>query len=424
MEEILAGKIQPGDVVVIRYEGPKGGPGMREMLAITGAMKGAGRGDDAALVTDGRFSGGTQGFCVGHVAPEAVDGGPIAFVADGDRIVIDAVAHTIELLVDDAELARRKANWKLPEPRYTSGFLAKYAKLAQGAETGAITNVLSPRAGDPGSRGGAAACSRQRALDREIASVHAPDTWFLKRGTTPAALRHALVGNQFTAARRRQADLPRHRRPDTRLGVHLGMSGRVIVDDEEAGDPLVYASNRRVAKWHRFGVHFADGGSFMLRDPRRLGAAELDPDESRLGPDALTLTARAARSRARHAHRAGQGGADGPGPDRRARQPAGRRSVVARRASIRRDPPSTSITDERRGSTGRSATRCACSAGAAGRTPATCPAISTCRARETARRSFGARSPGARPTRARCISTEPRVSSDLSSTKPCAPGLR
>ena len=90
MEAILAGKIQPGDVVVIRYEGPKGGPGMREMLAVTGAMKGAGRGDDAALVTDGRFSGGTHGFCVGHVAPEAVDGGPIAFVADGDRIVIDA----------------------------------------------------------------------------------------------------------------------------------------------------------------------------------------------------------------------------------------------------------------------------------------------------------------------------------------------
>jgi dihydroxy-acid dehydratase len=141
MEEILAGKIQAGDVVVIRYEGPKGGPGMREMLAITGAMKGAGRGADAALVTDGRFSGGTHGFCVGHVAPEAVDGGPIAFVADGDRIVIDAGAHTVELMVDAAELKRREANWKLPEPLYTSGFLAKYAKLAQGAETGAITNA-------------------------------------------------------------------------------------------------------------------------------------------------------------------------------------------------------------------------------------------------------------------------------------------
>jgi dihydroxy-acid dehydratase len=140
MEAILAGKIQPGDVVVIRYEGPKGGPGMREMLAVTGAMKGAGRGADAALITDGRFSGGTHGFCVGHIAPEAVDGGPIAFVRDGDRIVIDATAHTIELMVDPAELEARKADWKLPEPRYTSGFLAKYAKLAQGAETGAITN--------------------------------------------------------------------------------------------------------------------------------------------------------------------------------------------------------------------------------------------------------------------------------------------
>jgi dihydroxy-acid dehydratase len=141
MAEILDGKIQAGDVVVIRYEGPKGGPGMREMLAVTGAMKGAGRGADAALVTDGRFSGGTHGFCVGHVAPEAVDGGPIAFVRDGDRIVIDAQNHTIDLDVDAQELARRQADWKLPEPRYTSGFLAKYARLAQGAEKGAITNI-------------------------------------------------------------------------------------------------------------------------------------------------------------------------------------------------------------------------------------------------------------------------------------------
>ncbi|MGZ6926200.1 MAG: dihydroxy-acid dehydratase [Acidimicrobiia bacterium] len=140
MEAILAGKIDPGDIVVIRYEGPKGGPGMREMLAVTGAMKGAGRGADAALITDGRFSGGTHGFCVGHVAPEAVDGGPIAFVRDGDRILIDATNHTIELMVEPAELEARRADWKLPEPRYPSGFLAKYAKLAQGAETGAITN--------------------------------------------------------------------------------------------------------------------------------------------------------------------------------------------------------------------------------------------------------------------------------------------
>lgn len=142
MEAVLARKINAGDIVVIRYEGPKGGPGMKEMLAITGAMKGVGRGADAALITDGRFSGGTHGFCVGHVAPEAVDGGPIALVADGDRIVIDAEAHTIDLLVDDAVLEERRANWKSPQPRYTSGFIAKYALLAQGAETGAITNVF------------------------------------------------------------------------------------------------------------------------------------------------------------------------------------------------------------------------------------------------------------------------------------------
>jgi len=141
MEAILAGQINAGDVVVIRYEGPKGGPGMREMLAVTGAMKGAGRGGDAALITDGRFSGGTHGFCVGHISPEAVDGGPIALVAEGDRIVIDAEEHTIDLVVDPAELARRAADWKPLEPRYTSGVLAKYARLAQGAEHGAITNV-------------------------------------------------------------------------------------------------------------------------------------------------------------------------------------------------------------------------------------------------------------------------------------------
>ena len=139
MDTILAGHINPGDVVVIRYEGPKGGPGMREMLAVTGAMKGAGRGGDCALITDGRFSGGTHGFCIGHVAPEAVDGGPIAFVQDGDRIAIDVVNHTIDLDVSAEELDARKADWKLPEPRYTKGVLAKYARLAQGAERGAIT---------------------------------------------------------------------------------------------------------------------------------------------------------------------------------------------------------------------------------------------------------------------------------------------
>jgi dihydroxy-acid dehydratase len=141
MDAILAGKIESGDVVVIRYEGPKGGPGMREMLAVTGAMKGVGRGADAALVTDGRFSGGTHGFCVGHIAPEAVDGGPIALVMEGDRIVIDAEAHTIDLLVEPDVLESRRTTWKPQEPRYTRGFLGKYARLAQGAERGAITNI-------------------------------------------------------------------------------------------------------------------------------------------------------------------------------------------------------------------------------------------------------------------------------------------
>ena len=139
MEAILAGDIKPDTVLVIRYEGPKGGPGMREMLAVTGAMKGAGRGADCALVTDGRFSGGTHGFCVGHVAPEAVDGGPIALVTDGDRIVFDVPSRTIDLMVEPAELERRRTGVKAPEPRYKSGVLAKYARLVAGAERGAIT---------------------------------------------------------------------------------------------------------------------------------------------------------------------------------------------------------------------------------------------------------------------------------------------
>ncbi len=141
MDAILAGSIQPGTVLVIRYEGPKGGPGMREMLAVTGAMKGAGRGKDCALVTDGRFSGGTHGLCIGHVAPEAVDGGPIAFAEDGDRIVIDVDARTIDLSVPAAEIEKRKAGWKAPPPRYTTGVLAKYARLVQGAEKGAVTEA-------------------------------------------------------------------------------------------------------------------------------------------------------------------------------------------------------------------------------------------------------------------------------------------
>jgi dihydroxy-acid dehydratase len=112
------------------------------MLAITGAMKGAGRGHDCALITDGRFSGGTWGFCIGHVAPEAVDGGPIAFVNDGDRIVIDVHNKSLNLMVDEAVLASRMQGWVPQAPRYTTGVLGKYAKLVQGAETGAITNTL------------------------------------------------------------------------------------------------------------------------------------------------------------------------------------------------------------------------------------------------------------------------------------------
>jgi dihydroxy-acid dehydratase len=139
LDAILAGSIEPGTVVVIRYEGPKGGPGMREMLAVTGAMKGAGRGGDCALITDGRFSGGTHGLCIGHVAPEAVDAGPIAFVADGDRISIDVPAKRIDVDVDAAELERRRQLWKAPDPRYTTGVLAKYARLVTGAERGAVT---------------------------------------------------------------------------------------------------------------------------------------------------------------------------------------------------------------------------------------------------------------------------------------------
>ena len=141
MDALMTGRINHGDVIVIRYEGPKGGPGMREMLAITGALKGAGLGSTVALITDGRFSGGTWGFCIGHVAPEAADGGPIAFVNEGDRIRIDVPSKSLDVLVDASELEKRKVGWKPNPPRYTSGVLAKFAKLVQGAEKGAITNV-------------------------------------------------------------------------------------------------------------------------------------------------------------------------------------------------------------------------------------------------------------------------------------------
>jgi dihydroxy-acid dehydratase len=135
---VTGGGAAKGDVLVIRYEGPKGGPGMREMLAVTGAIKGAGLGRDVVLVTDGRFSGATWGACIGHVAPEAFDGGPIALVQDGDPITLDVASRRIDLEVDDAELERRRAAWKRPAPHYTSGVLAKYARLVGGADQGAV----------------------------------------------------------------------------------------------------------------------------------------------------------------------------------------------------------------------------------------------------------------------------------------------
>jgi dihydroxy-acid dehydratase len=135
---VTAGQVRSGDVLVIRYEGPRGGPGMREMLAVTGAIKGAGLGREVALVTDGRFSGATWGACIGHVAPEAWDGGPIGLVADGDPIAIDVAARRLDLEVGDAELERRRAAWKRPPARYSSGALAKYARLVGGADQGAV----------------------------------------------------------------------------------------------------------------------------------------------------------------------------------------------------------------------------------------------------------------------------------------------
>ena len=138
MAALEDGTIQAGDVVVIRYEGPKGGPGMREMLMITGAIKGAGMGKDVMLITDGRFSGGTTGLCVGHVAPEAVDGGPIALMRDGDRVRIDIPKRTLDLLVDEAELETRRSAFEPLPPRYTRGVLAKYARLVGSASRGAV----------------------------------------------------------------------------------------------------------------------------------------------------------------------------------------------------------------------------------------------------------------------------------------------
>jgi dihydroxy-acid dehydratase len=141
MAALMEGRIKVGDVVVIRYEGPKGGPGMREMLAPTAALMGLGLGDSVALVTDGRFSGGTRGPCIGHVSPEAAEGGPIALVEEGDRILLDIPARKLELLVDAKLIEERRACWRAPEPKIKSGWLARYAKVVTSAYTGAVTTA-------------------------------------------------------------------------------------------------------------------------------------------------------------------------------------------------------------------------------------------------------------------------------------------
>ena len=140
MDAILGEKIKPGDVLVIRYEGPKGGPGMREMLAPTAALIGKGLGDSVGLITDGRFSGGTWGMVVGHVTPEAFEGGTIALVKEGDSITIDAHKLLLQLNVSDEEIAKRRVTWKAPAPRYTRGVLGKYFKLVGTASKGAVTD--------------------------------------------------------------------------------------------------------------------------------------------------------------------------------------------------------------------------------------------------------------------------------------------
>jgi dihydroxy-acid dehydratase len=141
LKAIQSGRIKKGDVVVIRYEGPRGGPGMREMLAPTSAIMGAGLGNDVALITDGRFSGGTHGFVVGHITPEAYNGGPLAMVRDGDKITIDAERRQLKLAISKAELNRRTEAWSQPKPNHTTGVLAKYAHLVTNASLGAVTDA-------------------------------------------------------------------------------------------------------------------------------------------------------------------------------------------------------------------------------------------------------------------------------------------
>ncbi len=141
LKAILKGGIKKGDVIVIRYEGPKGGPGMREMLSPTSAIMGKGLGKDVALITDGRFSGGSHGFVVGHVTPEAAEGGLIGLLKNGDRIVIDAEKRSVNAKLTKSEISKRRRQWKAPKARYTKGVLAKYAKLVTSAHLGAVTDA-------------------------------------------------------------------------------------------------------------------------------------------------------------------------------------------------------------------------------------------------------------------------------------------
>ena len=142
MQRILNGTVVKGDVIVIRYEGPKGGPGMREMLSPTSAIMGLGLGQDVALITDGRFSGGSHGFVIGHITPEAQDGGLLAIVENGDSITINILNRKIDLDVPEDEIKKRQANWTPPEPHYTRGVLAKYAKTVSSASLGAVTDLV------------------------------------------------------------------------------------------------------------------------------------------------------------------------------------------------------------------------------------------------------------------------------------------
>jgi dihydroxy-acid dehydratase len=145
MAAILKGEIKRGDVVVIRYEGPKGGPGMREMLSPTATIAGMGLSESVALITDGRFSGGTRGPCIGHISPEAMEGGPIAAIREGDRIRIDIPARRLDLLISDEEMKKRLSKWKPPKPKITKGYLSRYARMVSSAGKGAVTGFPDKR---------------------------------------------------------------------------------------------------------------------------------------------------------------------------------------------------------------------------------------------------------------------------------------